>query len=243
VQAQELTDLDERLDLAAQLIAESGNLPNPPQVAFSYAPQADYAALLRDTTIAIASDKAFSFIYQANLDLLQQMGAELLFFSPLAGETLPACDALYLPGGYPELYLDTLADNQALKNQITSHVDGNKPLLAECGGMLYLNKTLTDAEGEQGQMCGILDAHSTMQTSLAALGLVEGELAQGDALRGHTFHYSKTQSNEALLCQPVSQRGRKLDPVWQHKKAVASYIHWYFPSNPALIARVFKGEL
>ncbi|MCW8329136.1 cobyrinate a,c-diamide synthase [Photobacterium sp. SDRW27] len=243
VQAQELDDLDDRLNLAADLISQHVNLKLPPKSQFVPVASAKPERRLEGITIAIAQDTAFSFIYQANLDLLTALGAKLSFFSPIQGDELPDCDALYLPGGYPELYLKELAENTILKQQVHAHVNNHKPVLAECGGMLYLNNSLTDIEGKSGEMCGILNANSRMQGSLAALGLVEGELLPGETLRGHTFHYSKTDSSEEIACHPVSQRGRKLDPVWRHKQVIASYIHWYFPSNPELVANIFKGAL
>ncbi|MEI6859168.1 MAG: cobyrinate a,c-diamide synthase [Shewanella sp.] len=243
VQAQELEDLDERLDLAAKMMAECGDIMFPPAVEFSLQSEHKVEKSLQGWNIAISSDTAFSFIYQANIDLLIEMGANLSFFSPIEGERLPVCDALYFPGGYPELFLQQLELNSELKIQIREHVSSNKPILAECGGMLYLNKSLADVEGNSIEMTGILDACSHMQTKLAALGLVEGEIIKGEMFRGHTFHYSKTESTEGVRCYPVSQRGRKLDPVWQKGNTLASYIHWYFPSNPSLVTRIFRGEL
>lgn len=243
VQAQEIHDLDDRLNLAAELLAKNSDIPLPEPVSFDLDEEGVSHYELSNTTIAIAKDTAFSFIYQANMDLLQQLGANLVYFSPIKGESLPDCDAIYLPGGYPELYLEELSANTSLKKQILAHVEKNKPVLAECGGMLYLNNSLQGLEGEEIEMCGVLDAKSTMQSSLAALGLVEGELIEGAKLRGHTFHYSKTESNQAILCTPISQRGRTTDPVWIHNKVVASYIHWYFPSNVELVTRLFKGEI
>ncbi|WP_413283506.1 cobyrinate a,c-diamide synthase [Vibrio sp. MA40-2] len=248
VQAQELKDLDERLNLAAHLIAtnELNNKHNcitlPPAVEFTLQKEAKVTRSLESKVIAIARDTAFSFIYQANIELLEKMGATIRYFSPIDNHPLPECDALYLPGGYPELYLDNLAKNSRLKNQIKTHINSQKPVLAECGGMLYLNQTLTDIENNCVELVAILDANSVMQPKLAALGLVEGELVAGQTLRGHTFHYSKTESKEQILCTPISQRGRKTDPVWQHKNVIASYIHWYFPSNPDLVAKIFLGE-
>lgn len=243
VQAKELDDLDDRLNHAAELIGESGDITLPPAVSFEVIESDSYQKSLAGKTIAIASDTAFSFIYQANLDLLNNLGATIRYFSPIKGEGLPECDALYLPGGYPELYLEELSANQSLKAQILEHVEADKPVVAECGGMLYLNKALTDIHEKKGEMCGVLNAESQMQTKLAALGLVEGKLASKETLRGHTFHYSKTESKESEICMPVSQRGRKLDPVWKRNKVIASYIHWYFPYNPELTAKMFKGEL
>ena len=243
VQAVELTDLDERLNNAAQLLAESADIELPPAVAFSYEPPVPAPALLTGCKIAIARDTAFSFVYQANIDMLNALGAELCFFSPLAKNDLPECDALYLPGGYPELFINELADHTRLHRQIQAHVDAGKPALAECGGMLYLGSVLANAQGEARAMCGVLSNTAKMQSKLAALGLVEAEFAEGEVLRGHTFHYSKTESDEVVLCAPRSQRGKVMDPVWKKKNLIASYIHWYFPSNAPLIAKIFLGAL
>ncbi|MGL6314958.1 cobyrinate a,c-diamide synthase [Vibrio sp. WXL103] len=251
VQAQELSDIEARLDQAARLLAGHTDIALPPVVEFELSSQAlnptnlaekNIANSLKGKRIAIAKDAAFSFIYPANSELLQQLGAQLCYFSPVRGDRLPECDALYLPGGYPELYLTELAYNSALKEDIHQHVNADKPLLAECGGMLYLNRTLTDTQGSSAKMCGILAADSVMQSRLVALGMVEGELMPGETLRGHTFHYSTTCSQERQRCQPISQRGKPLDPVWQKGNLVASYIHWYFPFNPGLVAKLFLGQ-
>ncbi|MGF1723759.1 cobyrinate a,c-diamide synthase [Photobacterium nomapromontoriensis] len=246
VQADELNDLDLRLDRAAELIAQSGEVALPESVEFTSTCSETVSPLLKGMTIAIARDRAFSFIYRANIDLLNAMGAVVQYFSPVSGERLPLCDALYLPGGYPELSLSSLAENTHLISQIQQHVAQGKPCLAECGGMLYLNRSLSTHDGITAELCGVLNAESVMQPKLAALGMVEADFSfqqGGETLRGHTFHYSTTHSEEAVLTQPLSQRGRKMDPVWYKNNLIASYIHWYFPSNPALVAKIFKGEV
>ncbi|MEZ9599121.1 cobyrinate a,c-diamide synthase [Vibrio sp. 10N.286.46.A8] len=244
VQAQELDDIEERLNHAAKLLLEHGDIPLPTAQAFEKPKQALPARheSLTGHTIAVARDNSFAFLYQANLDLLIELGAKLSFFSPLAHDDLPVCDALYLPGGYPELHMDKLALNHALKQQIITHIEQGKPCLAECGGMLYLNKALTDTESQTENMVGALNAKATMQKKLAALGILEANF-NGQMLRGHTFHYSKTDSKETVLTQPESQYGRPTDPVWIKHRTIASYAHWYFPYNPDLVAKIFKGAL
>ncbi|MDB1125225.1 cobyrinate a,c-diamide synthase [Vibrio algarum] len=243
VQAQELEDLDTKLNLAASLVAQHSRLALPTEVEFTLKQIKPQSRMLDGRVIAVARDKAFSFIYQANLDLLVEMGAHIEYFSPIEKQPLPPCDAIYFPGGYPELYLDVLSEHYRLKEQVVKHVSDGKPILAECGGMLYLNNSLTGLNNQKVPLASILNANSHMQSKLAALGLVEGELTPNETLRGHTFHYSKTDSHEQILCYPISQRGRILDPVWQKGQVVASYIHWYFPSNPELVAKIFRGEL
>ncbi|MBP3064520.1 cobyrinate a,c-diamide synthase, partial [Pseudomonas chengduensis] len=171
VQAGELADLDARLDAAADALAASANVDLPPAVSFA-APQFDeLAPLLAGVRIGIARDAAFAFLYQANLDLLQALGAELHYFSPLADHELPQVDSLYLPGGYPELYLAELEGNQAMAAAIRAHHQAGKPLLAECGGMLYLLDELRDKQGASGRMLGLLAGSAALQPRLTALAL------------------------------------------------------------------------
>ncbi|WP_070971589.1 cobyrinate a,c-diamide synthase [Vibrio sonorensis] len=243
VQAQELEDIEQRLDQAASLLASHSDIQLPPPVTFEFVEQTHFEKGLKGHRIAVAKDKAFSFIYQANIELLESLGAQIEFFSPIAGDSLPACDALYLPGGYPELYLDELEQNHSLMAQIREHALGDKPILAECGGMLYLNQSLTDLNGKTVQLCSVLGGVSKMEPRLKALGLVESQLLTHSTLRGHTFHYSSTDSKEFEFNRPLSQRGKEMDPVWVKNKVVASYVHWYFPFNPELVNKIFKGEL
>src|SRR2546430_7019551 len=121
-------------------------------VSFEAEASAAPPALLAGVRIAIARDAAFPFTYRANLDLLQAMGASLAFFSPLRDESLPPVDAIYLPGGYPELHAERLAVNHALHQALRTHVQAGKALLAECGGMILLFEHLTDLHGRRNAM-------------------------------------------------------------------------------------------
>jgi len=141
LQADEIGDLDTRLARAAELLNSFTPcvLPEPVAfVAFVAVSTDPPPRLLQGKRIAVARDAAFSFIYQANLNCLQAMGAELVFFSPLADSALPEADSVYLPGGYPELHLQALADNLAMKQALTEHHQVGKAIYAECVGFLYL---------------------------------------------------------------------------------------------------------
>ncbi|SDS44792.1 hydrogenobyrinic acid a,c-diamide synthase (glutamine-hydrolysing) /cobyrinate a,c-diamide synthase [Halopseudomonas xinjiangensis] len=240
VQADELLDLDARLDAAADALEASAGSALPAPVDFEGAPQAARDRLLAGVRIGVARDPAFAFIYQANLDVLESLGAELVFFSPLRDSALPDVESLYLPGGYPELHLEQLASNRAMQSAIRQHQQSGKPILAECGGMLYLCETLTDAEGTTAEMVGLVSGQVTMQKRLAALALQEVSLPEG-SLRGHTFHHS------ALQCEhPVLVRGecpnykRTAEAVYRLGRLTASYIHLYFPGNPRAVAALFQ---
>jgi len=167
------------------------------------------------------------------------LGAKLEFFSLLDDDTLPEADALYLPGGYPELHLEQLAANQSMKAAVQAHHHAGKPVVAECGGMLYLFESLTDVNGQSANMVGLLPGHATMLKKLGNLGLHRIELPEG-SLRGHTFHYSKLESALTPIATSEGARpGRRGEPVFRDKRLHATYLHLYFPSNPTATAQLF----
>ena len=198
---------------------------------------------LQGQTIAVARDAAFCFIYAANLDCLRDLGAELVFFSPLADAALPTCDALWLPGGYPELHAQAIAANTALRASLAALIAAGKPVWAECGGMMALFDTLVMADGERFAQWGLLPGTVTMQKRLAALGPQQLTLDSG-TLRGHTFHYSTTETP----LQPVARTARPdTDPLpdagealWQLGSVRASYFHAWFASCPQATAALFS---
>ncbi|MBT9497897.1 MULTISPECIES: cobyrinate a,c-diamide synthase [Zoogloea] len=241
LQAAEIADLDARLDLLADHLARTGAADRPLAVSFPEAPAPFVEPLLQGRTIAIARDAAFGFIYPANLDMLQTLGAELKFFSPLANEALPACDALWLPGGYPELHAASLAANSAWQAALQAHMAAGKPLLAECGGMMSLFETITDRDGTTHPGAGLLPGHTRMQARLAALGTQVAELPEG-RLNGHTFHYSKSETPLAPLARAHTPAGSEGEAIYRLGSLTASYVHFYFPSNPVATAALFGAS-
>lgn len=239
VQADELVDLDSRLAAAAHSIGLTQLADLPAPVEFALAAIDPLPRLLAGIRIGIARDPAFSFIYPANLDLLQALGAQLSFFSPLADPALPDVDSLYLPGGYPELHLPQLQGNAAMKTALRRHVDQGKPMVAECGGMLYLLESLTDKSGQRAAMTGLLPGHAVMQPRLQGLGYQLAPMP-GGVLRSHTFHHSVIDTPLAPIASGErlynSSRG---EGIFQVKRLTASYLHCYFPSNPAAAAGLF----
>ncbi len=239
LQAEEIADLDRRINDAAQALHKNGFDYLPAPVCFEPAAQPIPGNSLQGVRIGVARDLAFSFAYPANLELLQAMGAQLVEFSPLADQTLPEIDSLYLPGGYPELHLQQLADNEAMKAALTAHHAAAKPMVAECGGMLYLLESLTDKAGQQAAMVGLLPGHGVMQQRLANLGLHSVELPEGE-MRGHTFHHSQMESSLTPVARSQGVRkGRRGEAVYREDRLHASYLHLYFPSNPAAVAQLF----
>ncbi len=235
LQAAEITDLGSRLDKLADALEATATVHLPQPVNFDDTPPPAVPPLLAGKRIAITRDAAYGFIYPANLETLQQLGAELRFFSPVAGEALPECDAIWLPGGYPELHAPALSANTALWATLGAHVAAGKPLLAECGGMMSLFEEVVDKAGINHRFAGLLPGRSVMQPRLAALGTQFATLPEGE-LSGHTFHYSKSETPLEPLCRARPQRGGNGEAIYRVGRLTASYVHFYFPSNPQAIA-------
>jgi cobyrinic acid a,c-diamide synthase len=209
--------------------------------------------LLEKTTtlkIAVAYDKAFCFYYEDNLDLLKEAGAEIVKFSPLFDKSIPDADALYIGGGYPELYAKELSANASMLASIKKYSDTDMPIYAECGGLMYLSKGIYDFDGNFFEMANILPFETQMTKSRPRLGYREAELTEdciigkkGDKLRGHEFHYSEikqsavdSQQSEVRSCYAVfNNKGQNIgNEGYRFKNTLASYVHVHFGSNPAI---------
>ncbi len=239
VLADELTGLAAMLDALADLVGESGYTALPPAVRFAPCAAPAVPRLLAGRRVAVARDAAFSFLYRANIDCLTAMGAELIFFSPVADQAVPAADALYLPGGYPELHAAQLARNRRWLESLHAFAAAGRPLLAECGGMMVLFDTLTTLEGSVHAMAGLLPGKVMLRERLVALGLQSLALPQGE-LRGHSFHYSQLDTPLEPVWRCTPHRRGIGECVFRCGTVTASYLHAYFPSNPAAVAALFE---
>lgn len=194
--------------------------------------------------IAVARDAAFCFCYPDNLRLLEEAGAEISFFSPLADARLPEGAAgVYLPGGYPELFAERLAGNVALKTALHEAIEAGLPVYAECGGFIYLTQGV-EAGGTTHPLVGIFPVATRMLPRRKALGYREVELASdtplgpaGATVRGHEFHYSEMEPMPPTV-ERVYRVSRKGEPLglegYRHRNCLASYIHLHFGSSPDL---------
>ena len=256
VQASEVFDeLEEKFTLGCEWLADgvaraNGNkstesplLTLPPSVDFYAGKTEKVGKLLEGKKIAIARDLAFSFIYQANTRLLEEMGATLHYFSPLKDTQLPDADALWLPGGYPELYAQQLAANTQLQTQVADFYEAGKPVLAECGGFLYCLNELVDLDNKHHKMCGVLNGQGSMSGKRGCQGMQKAMLPEGE-IHGHAHHRSRAIMEVDAM--GYGQRQRHPAPgeaIYRDKKLTASYLHLFFPSNPTLIADLFTGKL
>ena len=198
--------------------------------------------------IAVARDEAFCFYYEENLRLLEQTGAELVYFSPLHDKALPEnIHGMLLGGGYPELYAKQLEENESMRKSIKEALEQQLPSLAECGGFMYLHDTLTDREGTTYQMAGVIPAECQYTGKLVRFGYVEVQLPQGltekgtaempepEKIKAHEFHYFDSTANgeDCIATKPVTGRSWKCihasdDHFW-------GFPHLYYPSDPKFV--------
>jgi cobyrinic acid a,c-diamide synthase len=235
VVAEEHLDLDGLLNLAR---SEIDRLPAeaPPR-----------RASLEAVTIAVARDQAFQFYYAHNLEALERAGARLTFWSPLKDRALPAADGLYLGGGYPELRGSELSSNAAMREAVGAFCRSGRPVYAECGGLMYLAESLTDTDGREWPMAGVLPAKVLMERGRLTLGYREVALTadgplgpRGTRARGQEFHCSTVgavpSSVRRLYAVTDGRGGAPRSEGFVVGTALMSYVHLHFGSNPALAA-------
>jgi cobyrinic acid a,c-diamide synthase len=178
-------------------------------------------------TLAIASDKAFNFTYKANLDCLQAMGT-VKYFSPLQDENLPDADLIWLPGGYPELYAGELSENISMLKSVREFARSGKAVVAECGGMMYLGKSIISKDREAHSMAGVFDFSTSFENMKLHLGY-RSVTGNNLSLKGHEFHYSELLDGHATPGYEVkTARENIIDmPVFRYQRVWGSYMHLY----------------
>lgn len=227
-------DLDQLLEIAESepLLAETRLFTEPPA--------------MPKVRIAVAKDAAFHFYYPENFELLQAHGAELVFFSPLAGEAVPdQVDGLYIGGGFPEEFADELSENKIVLESVRNAINAGMPTLAECGGFMYLTEAIERTDGRSYPMVGLIPGKVKMQKRLAALGYREVKgysyhwlLAEEMIAKGHEFHYS-TFTPDGEIPYAYQTKGLRGDkPEGYHREnLIAGYTHLHFASCPELVKR------
>lgn len=195
--------------------------------------------------IGVARDEAFCFFYQDNFRLLEEMGAELVWFSPLHQSRLPEnLDGLLLYGGYPELYGRELESNESMRNDIKKAIQGKMPCMAECGGFMYLHDSMEGINGDTYRMAGVIQGNVFHRKKLTRFGYVELEKKQGTgkilgqesfgSIPAHEFHYfdSENCGNSFKAQKPLSQR--KWDCIHGSDSLLAGFPHLYYYANPRI---------
>jgi len=193
------------------------------------------------TRIAVAMDESFNFYYQDNLDLLRRLGAEIVFFSPISDKKIPSCDGIYIGGGFPEVKADLLQKNDIMKKLIKKYAQDGLPIYAECGGLMYLTKSIHYKSGKF-KMVGLFDAVTVMEKKLK-LNYTSAKIRQKSpfslqptTVKGHEFHYSELDllPKDSKFAYDMSIGigiKDKKDGLIVHN-TLASYMHVHFDGSP-----------
>lgn len=247
VTAAELSDLREKIDRLADAAEQGLDLDALCALARTAEPLTDETAPLVRVTdapvrIAVAKDRAFCFYYEDNFDVLRELGAEIVPFSPIEDKALPEnIDGLYLGGGYPELYANRLAENQIMRRLVKTAITSGLPTVAECGGFLYLLEALDGAP-----MAGVLPTAARMMRKLQPFGYVtltarKDNLlcAAGEQFPAHEFHYAQAVDNGADF-REVKPNGRAWDGGFASDTLYAGFPHLYFRAKPEIAANFVR---
>jgi cobyrinic acid a,c-diamide synthase len=201
--------------------------------------------------IGVALDDGFHFYYEDNLRRLETLGAEIVNFSPVRDREMPAVDGLYFGGGYPEALAQELSSNQSMIRSVRTFAARGGPLYAECGGLMYLTRTIRTLDGTAFPMAGLIDADAVMHDRLQAIGYVEVETVADSILgpsglrfRGHQFRYSTLEPDPSGVERAYAVRpkwGNKLTEGYRVGNLLASYVHAHWASNPSAAAGLVES--
>ncbi len=203
--------------------------------------------------IGVAQDEAFSFYYPESLDTLKMMGAEIIPFSPVHDKELPQVDGLLFGGGFPEMFVNELAANHGMRQDIRQAAMQGMPIYAECGGFMYLTEKIVDFNGCEHEMVGTIPASCSMQSKLQTVGYVEATALTdtvlckaGECIRGHEFHFSLMNHDEHNNDFPwafdfkKARTGAVYPGGYAKGNVLASYLHMHFAGNEKAATHFMK---
>lgn len=231
--------LEETLDIDGliALANSAGELPCGEPQMLAEILHGDRAEMLRrkKPVIAVARDEAFCFIYENNLRLLRDLGAQIIEFSPLYDREIPKeADGLLLFGGYPELYAKRLSENTEMLRDLREKIEGGIPCLAECGGFMYLHRTMEDTQKHVWPMAGVIDAETFYTGKLCRFGYIKltADGQSDEIVRGHEFHYFDSTDNGDTYVARKPLRKRHWKCIHRKYEMLAGFPHLYYYSNP-----------
>jgi cobyrinic acid a,c-diamide synthase len=235
-------DLDALLEIARSAPGLAGKVPG------------DTGTVPTRFRLGVAFDEAFHFYYDENLRRLEELGAELVRFSPLRNERLPEVHGVYLGGGYPELHAEALSANRGMRSDLAAFASRGGPIYAECGGLMYVSSGIRTSDGRLYPMVGLIPGEAVMCDRLQALGYVEVETQERSLLgeaglrfRGHQFRYSELRGVPEDVPRIYSVRRRRSGEVlregYRKGNVLASYVHAHWASNPLVPEGFAKGCL
>lgn len=228
--AEQTVDIERMLDLA-----ERDQLSDVAEISFAH---------VKRVRIAVARDAAFSFIYNDNISLLERLGAEIKYFSPLDDNKIPDdCSGLILCGGYPELFVKRLSDNREMIASIRGKIEDGMPVIAECGGFMYLHEALVSDDGTEYPLVGIIHGKTFSTPRLQRFGYVRLRAKidnllckKGENIPAHEFHYWDSENCGGDFEAVKESNGRKWDCIHATETMYAGYPHLYFYADiPAAV--------
>lgn len=246
VTAEELTDIKDKLNNLGDVISDTidleGILALSKSAGILKLSQGKKSFTKIPVNIGVAKDNAFCFYYRENLKLLEELGAKLIYFSPLTSKKLPPnLHGLYLGGGYPELYGRELSENKELLNQIRTSILRGMPTIAECGGFMYLHEKLEDKFGQVYDMAGIIQGRSFKTERLQYFGYVQMTAKEnsliarkGDIIKAHEFHYWDSENRGSAFHIEKAAKNKEWEGVHVSDSFYGGYPHLYFYSNPSM---------
>ncbi len=234
VTAREIAGLSEKIDRLAGIAEKTFDIDGILEIGYKTAeikPKGLKIPKKEKVKIAVSSDEAFCFCYRENIAVLEKMGAEICYFSPLEDKKLPVCDGLYIVGGYPELYLDRLEKNSEMRFDIKNKIQNKLPTIAECGGFMYLSKAIDGRE-----MCGVYSGECEKKSSLVRFGYLNMESEKSrdmlfsNGFKAHEFHYyDSTENGEDFTC--TKQNGASWSAGFLTDSLYAGFPHLAFLSS------------
>ena len=236
-------DLDGIIALSKEAPIIQESKPEIPKLCDSS--EAESSCCVKKVKIGVAFDEAFSFYYTENFELAEEMGAEIVRFSPMSDEKIPeGISGLIFGGGYPENYGKELAENKSMLESIRAAIESGMPCIAECGGFMYLGKSLKDADGNEHMLVSALPGEGFPTGRLGRFGYIEATIQKagllgkaGEKIRGHEFHYwDSTENGDAFLAEkPVGSRNWNC--MFHTETMAAGFPHFYFFNNPEMLFR------
>ncbi len=195
--------------------------------------------------IAVARDEAFCFYYADNIRMLEENGAVIKYFSLLRDGELPdGCHALLIGGGYPELYAEKLSENIRMRTAVKDAVENGLPVVAECGGFMYLHSSITDKKGFSYDMAGVVPGTCFYTGKLVRFGYIAMQerqncfLPEGEKIKGHEFHYYDSTCNGSDVVAIKPMTGKEYPCIIEDETHWMGFPHLYYPSNP-MFAKAF----
>lgn len=247
-----VSDIQNKLNLIAEVLEKTVDIDKIIEISKNASPityqNQSVCKVKGSPIIAVAKDEAFCFMYHDNIDLLKDMGARIVYFSPIHDECIPNADGLILYGGYPELYASELSKNRSMMQSIKTAVSEGIPCIAECGGFMYLHDEMEDASGIFYPMCSVIPGRSYKTKKLVRFGYVDLKskrdswiLKTNETAKAHEFHYWESSNCGDDFTSTRASGDGSWDCIHSKNKMLVGYPHIFYRSCPNIAKRFLEA--